>query len=82
MRFAGGVQFIQRQLAAIFHLDHFLGVRARTGHKLKVVGQVHKAHVSVVGVNAVFHNISISCDSRIRPSGKPLPNPKPVVLVA
>jgi hypothetical protein len=54
------VQLIKRQFAAIFHLHHFLGVDARAGNELEVVGQVQKANFAVVGVNAVFHGFSWS----------------------
>ena len=55
MRFAGGIEFEQRQFTAIVHFDHFFGVGTLTGDKLETVGQVQKTHFAVVGVNAVFH---------------------------
>ena len=55
MRLARRVQFVQRQLATVFHLQHFFGVDAGTGDEFEVVGQVQKADIAVIGVNCVFH---------------------------
>src|SRR6185312_8977671 len=55
MGLAGGFQLEQRQLAAVFHVDHFLAGGARARHELEAVRQVHEADFAVVGVNAVFH---------------------------
>jgi hypothetical protein len=69
MRLASGIQLDVGQLAAVFHLDHFFGIGARTGYELEAVGHVLEAHVAVIGVNAFFHIFSISCDSRASLSG-------------
>src|ERR1051326_85058 len=55
VRFAGGLDLEQRQLAAVFHLDRLAGLGARTGHELEAVRQVDEADVAVVRVNAFFH---------------------------
>jgi len=55
--FAGGVELEEGQLAAVFHVDHFLGVCARTCHELEAVGHVLEANFAVVGVNAFFHTL-------------------------
>src|ERR1700758_3284891 len=55
MGLAGGFQLEQRQLPAVFHVDHFLARGARTRHELETVGQVHEADFAVVGVNALLH---------------------------
>src|SRR5437870_8949528 len=54
MRLAGGFQLEQRQFAAVFHLDGFLGGGARTRHELETIGQVHEADFAVRGVDAFF----------------------------
>src|SRR3990167_7468467 len=59
VRLAGGVELEQRQFAAVFQLDHFLRVGAGARHELEVVGQVHETDFAVVGVNAVFHDVSL-----------------------
>jgi hypothetical protein len=69
VRFAGGVKLDEWQVAAIFHLDHFLGVGARTGHELESIGHVLETNVAVIWVNACFHDFSISCGSRASLSG-------------
>ena len=55
MRFAGSVQLEQGQLAAIVHLDGFLGVDAGARHEFEAVGQVHEADFAVIRMDAFFH---------------------------
>ena len=70
VRFAGCIQFEQRQLTTVVELDGFFGVHARTCHELKTVGQIHEAHFAVIRMDAFFHGMysSKQCGSRARPS--------------
>ncbi len=82
MGLAEGVQFVQRQFAAVFHLDHLFGIGARAGHEFESIGQVHEANFAVIGVDTIVPLFSFSCASRVGSLGKPLRNSKPGVLVA
>jgi hypothetical protein len=72
MRFAGGVQLEHGKLTAVVGLAHFLGVHARAGNKLETIGQVHEQNFAVVGVNAFFHDQSLSSAGAVRDPKQPL----------
>src|SRR5512140_1234164 len=59
VRFARGVELVQRQLPAVVGLAHFLGLRAGARHELEAVGQVDEQDVAVSGMDALLHGFSL-----------------------
>src|SRR3954468_18840576 len=59
VRLARRLELVERQLAAVVHLDRLARLRARAGDELEAVGEIDEADFAIRGVDAFFHGMPL-----------------------